>query len=142
MAMPNELLAAFEKTAYTAALPEGMIELRIGEPAPVLDALLREREHRCWAYVTAYNPGSTRDDAANPARHARLLAEVEKRGRPWFPGRAIAAGDWPAEESLLILGLEQNEAQALGRAYGQLAVVVGELGGAPLLLLCEGAEKP
>ncbi|MHA4899884.1 DUF3293 domain-containing protein [Enterococcus faecium] len=41
---------------------------------------------------------------------------------------------WPPEASLLVLGVPAAEAEELGRRFGQVAVVVGERGGAGRLL--------
>ena len=142
MTIPAHLLSAYQATSYTALLPHGEIVLRIGEPCPALDALLQTLGHTSWAYVTACNPGSRLDEAANAERQAELVAEVERQGRTWFPGRAIADdGSWPAEDSLWIPGLAHSGARALGRAFGQLAVVVGELGGPPRLVSCEAGKN-
>jgi len=40
------------------------------------------------------------------------------------------------EESLTILGISRAKAQALGRRYGQLAIVFGERGTPPELVSC------
>jgi hypothetical protein len=55
---------------------------------------------------------------------------VRRRGLAHHP--AIGVGDdgsWPAEQSLLVLGIDKAEAVALGRAFEQFAVVVGRRGG-------------
>ena len=52
----------------------------------------------------------------------------------WLPGEGI--GDDSAEESLLVLGISRGKAVALGRAFGQLAVVTGRRGGGAQLVSC------
>ena len=55
----------------------------------------------------------------------------------YFEGRGISpANDWPAEESLLIIGIPVDVACALGRSFAQLAIVAGELGAPAQLLDC------
>jgi len=44
-------------------------------------------------------------------------------------------GEWPAEPSVLVLGISRREAEILGRSYEQNAVVFVERGGAPELVL-------
>jgi hypothetical protein len=134
----HPLDAAYRKTSYFADTPAGRLCIRIGEAHPVLDALLIARGHRHWAYVTAHNPGSmplTADE--NLARHARLEADVSARGYEAFPGEGVGDdGAWPAEASLLILGMPRAEATALGHAHAQRAVVWGGVGEPALLLIC------
>ena len=148
MPIPDGLLEAYRRTRYCADLPDGEVVLRIGECSPGLDGLLAARGAHAWAFITADNPGSFIDTSTidaetiypggNAARRARLLAHVQGLGLAWFAGRATAdVGDWPAEESLLVLGLDLDEARALGRRFGQLAVVAGVHGGPAWLVTCD-----
>lgn len=142
------LRAAFEATAYHVdASPVGPFVIRCGGVSPALEALLDlvwpERPRPAdpaavgwgpidgWAFVTAANPAAVRrGDAENRRRHASLRAAVASLGLPSFPGRSIAAaGDWPPEESLLVLGIAAAAATALAESFGQRAVVVGMRGG-------------
>jgi hypothetical protein len=134
----HPLDTAYRKTSYFADTPAGRLRIRIGEAHPVLDTLLAARGHRHWAYVTAHNPGSERLTAdENRTRHARLEADVSARGYEVFPGEGVGDdGEWPAETSLLILGMARDEATALGHAYAQRAVVWGGVGELALLLVC------
>ena len=88
--------------------------------------------------MTAHNPGSVRSTAdENRARHTRLEADVSTRGYEAFPGEGVGDdGEWPAEASLLILGIARDEATALGHAHAQRAVVWGGVGEPALLLIC------
>jgi hypothetical protein len=73
----------------------------------------------------------------NRTRHTRLEADVSARGYEVFPGEGVGDdGEWPAEASLLILGIARDEATALGRAHAQRAVVWGDVGEPALLLVC------
>ncbi|MGH3849519.1 MAG: DUF3293 domain-containing protein [Pseudonocardiaceae bacterium] len=135
--IPQRLLRAYRNTAYHASLPSGDTVIRVGECSAALDGLLRATGHAEWACVSAQNPGSVLDAPGNPARHARLRDQLAERRLTWFPARAIADdGGWPAEESVVILGLGVEAATALGRAHGQLAVLAGILGGPALLVRC------
>ena len=44
-------------------------------------------------------------------------------------------GEWPAEASVLVLGISRREAEILGRSYEQNAIVFIERGQAPELAL-------
>jgi hypothetical protein len=125
------LRAAYEATSYRVhASPVGAFTIRCGVVSPALDALLAAAATDTWAFVTAANPGSRRlDDAENGRRHAALVAEVRRRGLDCHGGAGHGDdGAWPAEESVLVPGLDEAAAVALGRAFGQFAVVVGERG--------------
>lgn len=136
--MPErELETAFRNTTYGVDHPDGAIAIRIGEPCPRLDALLREYGKTHWAYVTAWNPRSQKlNDAENAARHAQLLERVRKLGCVYFSGSGSADKENWSERSLLILGINQADALRLGNAFDQHAVVVGVVGGCAELLWC------
>ncbi len=125
------LRAAYEATSYVVhESPVGGFTIRCGDVSPALDALLAAAGTDTWAFITAHNPGSRRlDDAENRRRHAALVEEVGRRGLVCHAGAGRGDdGAWPAEESVLVPGLDEAAAVAIGRAFGQLAVVVGERG--------------
>lgn len=129
-AIPPALERAYRATAYRARLPEGPITLRVGEPIPArFTRHLRARGARHWAFITAWNPGSRPAGAAeNRAAGARLERELQRRGWEHFPARGVpdAPADWSPEPAHLVIGIAPEAARALGRAYGQLAVLLGE----------------
>lgn len=131
------LRAAYLATAYrVTSSPLGPFEIRCGGISPTLDALLDAAGCDAWAFISACNPGSVRLEAdVNRRRHAALLAEVRQRGLTGHPGLGIGdTGDWPPEESLLVLRLDAAEAVALGHRFGQRAIVVGTRGMAARLV--------
>jgi hypothetical protein len=132
--MDRDLDAAYRATTYTAETPEGPLALRVGERNATLDRLLAARGVASWAYVTAHNPGSQPAPASeNEARMGDLRAEVAQKGYGFHEGTGVGEA-WSPEPSLLILGMTEAEAAALGRRFGQLAVVVGDRGGPARLL--------
>jgi hypothetical protein len=131
------LRAAYLATAYrVTASPLGPFEIRCGGISTTLDALLDAAGCEAWAFISACNPGSVLLEAeVNRRRHAALLAEVRQRGLTVHPGLGSGdAGDWPPEESLLVLGLDEAAAVALGHRFGQRAIVVGTRGTAARLV--------
>lgn len=138
----RELLKAYEAAEYVVD-PFGdesvLIVLDVGEPAPELDLLLQDedRGRESWAFVTAFNPGSERlADEVNREAQGRLLRGLEAEGRRYWPGWGQSPdGRW-REESVLIRGMSRKEAVRLGRELGQVAVLVGEVGGLAELVLC------
>lgn len=138
MAPLAEIERAYRNTRYRVDDPAGAFDIRLGERCPRLDVLLAAHGVTCWAYVTAWNPRSQpAPAAANAARHTDLRARVAQLGYSVLPGRGQPdSGDWVAEESLLILGIDEAAALALGAQFGQRAIVVGKAGGDAMLRWC------
>jgi hypothetical protein len=132
------LWEAYRRTTYVAHAPNGDILINPGRRSPALDGLLNERRLREWAYLTAYNPASRKlAEEENVTRQRELIDTVRDRGLAFLEGEGIGAGaDWPAEASILILGIEPDDARALGRQFGQLAIVVGRAGQPARLVAC------
>jgi hypothetical protein len=141
------------RTTYRVTEVDPAIDIRVGEPCPALDALLKKHESgeagdhpstfhvhpspaRSWAFITAWNPGSKKlDDAENRRRQEQLEAEVKQGGYVFYRGAGVPdEKGWQAEESMLILGIEPAEATRLGKKYGQVAIVMGTLNALPKLL--------
>ena len=129
---------AYRRTTYTARAGNSDIRINPDCLSSELDVLLNERGIGEWAYVTAYNPQSQRlSEDDNAKRQPELIEAVRNRGLTFFEGDAVADdGAWPAEPSLLILGIRSDDARALGRQFGQLAVVVGRMGEPARLVAC------
>ena len=127
--MTADLRAAYLRADYCVFAPAGDIELRINEVSPALDELLAAHGAVTAAFITAANPASVRlDDAVNAARNDALQAEVVAAGYTCIPGEGRdPAGEWQAEQSLLVLGITREAAVGLARAYGQNACVFCEL---------------
>lgn len=130
--------AAYRATAFRVEDPAGAFDIRIDQACPALDALLDRAGARCWAYVTAHNPGGRlRDAAANARDERRLEARVRDAGFAAIPGRGVGAdGDWPPEVSLLILDIALSDAVALAIEFGQEAIVAGVRGEPARLVFC------
>ena len=129
--------SAYRATTYSVVMPDGgRLALRIGKPSDPLDLLLAATGHDHWAFVTACNPRSTRlDETANAERMERIAEIVRARGLRAIPGEGRGdGGDWPAEPSLLVLGMEELDAITLGRMFDQHAIVVGSRGSPPRLV--------
>lgn len=135
----SDIDAAFRATTYRVFVPDAPpIDLRIGARSVRLDALLDR--HRCtqWAFVTAWNPGSQPLSVAQNAPRQTALADLlRQRGLSWLHGSGIPdRSDWQAEPSVLVLGIDRDEAVSIGRRFGQIAVVVGGCRSAAELVYC------
>lgn len=132
----RELEIAYRATTFTARLPNGQLDIRIGQSHPRLDALLKEQDAGTWAYITACNPGSADfPSEENDKRHADLVRYLEIKGYRIFlgEGRSDESG-WDAETSVLVIGIEHEAAVRLGQDLGQNAIVIGQHGSVAELL--------
>jgi hypothetical protein len=136
MTLSADLLAAYENADYVV-FGEPDIVLRVGEPSPRLDALLEAEGATAAAYITAANPrGEHRPDTRNAPGVAALDDLLAAAGYPRLPGEGRdPEGRWPAEPSVLVIGIYREHAEALGRLFGQNAIVFVEKGAAPQLVL-------
>jgi hypothetical protein len=131
-----EAWRSYERTTYCVTDAGREVCFRAGSKSAKLESLLRRHGASRWAFITAWNPASvqlTRRD--NDARQQELRNKVEAEGYAWLPGEG--RGDdpsWPPEDCLLVLGISRGKAVALGRAFGQLAILWGRRGDAARLL--------
>ena len=139
------LEAAYRSTSYSVIVPgRETISIRCGTRCMPLDLLLAESRATDWAFITACNPRSAPlDDDANAERMMQLEMLVRGRGLACFQGEGLADdGDWPAEPSLLVLGIAEGDALALAREFEQHAIVSGSRGGeARLVWVDSGTEE-
>jgi hypothetical protein len=130
----DDLAAAYERAVYRVDAPGGAFVIQVGQPSPEADGLLHERGLSSWVYITACNPGSERlPDEVNSARTAQLRELIA--AYPYLEGEGGSPeGDWPAEHSFFVMGMEEERAAGLARRFGQAAYVAGDLGGVARLV--------
>lgn len=130
------LLQAYRATEYRV-LADPPFVLTIGRRSEMLAALHARHGVDCSAFVTACNPGSCRlDDAHNARRHEALRAHLAAGRHPCIEGLGRhPTNDWPAETSLLVLGITRAAAQTLGEAWQQNAIVWCAADAVPQLVL-------
>lgn len=141
----DRLRAAYEATAYwVEAGPQRRFAIRVGARSADVDALLAAAGVETWAFVTAANPRSVRLSAAENARRmGGLGARLGEHGRAFLPGEGV--GDepgWPAEPSVLVLGIDETAAVALAREFDQHALVVGRRGEPARLVWVDSGGPP
>ena len=131
----KKLIKAYESADYFIfADPEFV--LKIGEPSARLDALLEQEGATTAAFVTAANPRSKKKSAAQNASALSALDQlITASGYPWRAAEGREPdGSW-AEPSRLVIGIYRENAEALGRLFGQNAIVFVEKGAAPELVV-------
>jgi len=132
-----ELVSAYRAAEYhvTGVVPH--FAMRVDEPSPPLAALHAARGATCSALLTACNPASEaqRHDE-NVAAQRRLAARLAAAGVDWVDALGVdPSGHWPAEPSVLVLGLDPASAMSLARDFGQNALLWAGVDATPRLLL-------
>lgn len=130
-------IAAFKGTDYRVFLSGAPFVLKIDVESPELASLMRTKSVDAAAFITAFNPASSKRSMAENLRDhqalkqdllARLIEPVEGEG-------AHPNGSWDAETSWLAPGLSLEEASEIGRAYGQDAILWSGPDAVPRLIL-------
>lgn len=135
-AIAANTLAAYRRAHYCVdALPSFV--LRVDAPSAALQALQRRHGCACSVFITACNPGSQLlDPQVNALRQRALLEQLRTGAHTLFSGYGRDPdGLWPPEPSFLVLGLELDAAQQLGRRHEQNAVVWSGADAVPRLIL-------
>ena len=135
MTVSPKLMDAYREADYVV-FAESEFVLKIGEPSRRLDALLEQEGATTAAFLTAANP---RSKPQSPAQNASALSALDQlvaaAGYPWRAGEGREPdGSW-VEPSRLVIGIYRENAEALGRLFGQNAIVFIEKGGPPELLV-------
>lgn len=133
-----EQIAAYEKAQY-AVFGEPELLIRIGVPNRDLDELLAAEGAASAAYITAANPrGEARTPWQNEIANAALVQTQTEAGYACFEGEGRdPQGRWRPERSVLVVGISRADAQAVGRAFEQNAILFIERGRPPELVLLD-----
>ena len=136
MPIRPDLLAAYRKALYVVHGAPDLV-IRVGEPNATLDELLDADGLDTAAYLTAANPGGElQSKTENELSCAALHQGLADAGYICYLGEGRdPEGDWPAEPSILALGVTRHEAMVIGRSYEQNAIVFIERGKAPELVV-------
>ena len=109
--------------------------MKIGEYSNKLDILLKEKDLEDWAFITSENPnGEAYSVEANQVLYNELIDAIQGFSYYLGEGQGIDTS-WPAEKSVLILGINKDEAKKLGKRFNQNAIIVGKLGRLAELLI-------
>lgn len=129
-------MQAYLNALYRVQASPGFV-MHVNLRSEELAAIYRTYHASSAAFITACNPASELLPAEeNDQRQALLLQCIEQLGLHWLPGRGEdPAGEWPGEDSFLVLGIEKETACGLGRQFGQNAIVFCDSGAVPQLVV-------
>jgi hypothetical protein len=132
-----EKIQAYRSTHYRIGLGPSSFVLKIGEKSAELADLFASSGTDCGIFITAFNPfGQKQGHAENEKAHVSLLEQLTSRTQEFIEGKGEdPSGDWPAERSVLALGVEASGACDLGTMFSQDAVVWLGSDAVPRLLL-------
>lgn len=119
--LPTSLVAAYRATQYKVDAPGGAFTLHVDEPSVALAALYETFSVDSAAYLTAYNPFSRQASLEENISAKRALAmALRSKGLHWLRGEAVDShGVWPAEPSVLVLGIDPDTAFDLACQFDQ-----------------------
>ena len=138
------LVQAYRETQYRAHLKdagkdsgEESIVLKVDVTSAPLKGLHLRTGVDCSAFITACNPWSRAlSDAQNAQRMQGLMDVLRARSLRWYPGTGQHPNNgWPAEPSLLVLGLSLAAARVLAASFEQNAFVWSGADATPQLIL-------
>ncbi|MCW7506128.1 DUF3293 domain-containing protein [Leptospira paudalimensis] len=115
------------------------VPIQIGKKNPELDLLLSKYKQNHWCFITAWNQFSKPLTLeTNRKQNEDLLSEI-KANSSYIVLNGVGEspdGSW-SEESILVLGIDNDTAQYLARKYEQNAIVVGVRVGLPELVMLQ-----
>jgi len=117
-----DYLSAYKSTDYILFEPEALV-LTVDQFSPQMENLLIRYNCKTAAFLTAWNPLSQATDGrSNQLAQQKLAADLDSLDVIIFDGIGKARdGDWPGEESFLVLGIERASADQLAVKYNQYA---------------------
>lgn len=94
------------------------------------------------AIISACNPGDSICDAAtNAEHHAKLLIKAKEQWRCMPAEFAKTKGSSDVTPAVFILGIERDEALAIGRMFQQTVILFGDHDGSTRLLACRAEDQ-
>ncbi len=132
-----EIIKAYRSARYRVMGTEPPFVLRVDEPSVELASLLKNSKGQGAAFITVDNPQSrVVSNEQNLQARRSFMKEIEEKGFQFYLGVGEdPVGQWPGEQSFLVLGISLETAENLGNKYGQNAVLWAGLKGVPQLIL-------
>lgn len=138
------LIESYKAAVYLVRDTNRRVAFRIENESADLDRLLDARSSRTAVFLTAHNPGSqVLSPVENDLAHEELLKELRNVGLCWLTGDGVdPGGEWIAETSVMILGIDRIAGATLARQFGQNAYVWIQRGEPPQLVLTQRENLP
>ena len=133
---PN-LIRAYRKSKFVVEYTS-TITLLIGRSNSSLGALLKEYKISTAAFITAFNPHSNvLSDQDNIDAQNSLIKDIKALGLHTIKGFGQDVDEqWPREDSVLILGITESQAETLADRYSQNGFIwIGSIDAFPALRL-------
>ena len=135
----NKYQEIYEEAHYLVLLPgdsctDNEVTFSINQQNQEIDKLMGLHGKKTACFITTCNPKGERiDDKENLRLMQELESIVQQKQLPYYFGQGgDSKGAW-IEKSLLIVGIDSDEADKLAHQYEQNAVVWFELGRTPTL---------
>lgn len=136
--LPAALQQAYRSALYRVDAAQGAVAqtLRAGEHNDWLGQQLGRQLIQAACYLTACNPwGQILEPAENARRMRALRQALDSEGWQYLDGCGQdPLGHWPAEDSVLIWGMDAGTALQWGRHWQQNAVLWSDADARPRLL--------
>ena len=117
----------------------------VGKSNDELDTFMRTNGFEEAIYSTAWNPFSQALTATeNASRNQQLLMDVEKEALSFHIEKGVGkdtSGDWPGEESFLLVGFGKDFGHQLALKYEQNAFVYYPINGLAELVITSIFEE-
>lgn len=117
----SELATAYAVARYAVRLDGDTLPLRVGEPAPDLEAYWPAN---CYTFITAWNPASEpHSDDANQTADALMVAQLDAAGVQRLAAWAEDPdGEW-REPGWLLADMDNDIVDRLAHEFGQAGVL-------------------
>lgn len=134
--IPAETVQAYLATEFRVLNP-APFTLRLSQASAELQALYRQSDVQCAAFLTAWNPYSeSRSATDNEGAQRCLLKDIGELKLRAIPGIGLdPSGEWEGEPSCLVLGMSQAVARDIGNRFKQNAIVWAGSDAIPELIL-------
>jgi|SRR3954449_2753435 hypothetical protein len=138
--IPARLINAYRSAHYRAGFGADAILLRIDHYSEPLSRLFEISGSWCATFITACNPLGVHQ---SPQKNRAACERLRKRLNSYIPGQDDVieglgldpSGEWPGEESFLVLGLDLEVSRALGDEFQQNAILWASANAIPRLIL-------
>lgn len=134
--IPAETVHAYLATEFRVLSPVPFT-LRLNQASAELQALYRQSDVQCAAFLTAWNPYSkSRSATDNEGAQRCLLKDIGELKLRAIPGIGLdPSGEWEGEPSCLVLGMSHAVARDIGNRFKQNAIVWAGSDAIPELIL-------